>query len=93
MAKFTEYELKALETHPDALRAAADYNDSQESEADAQGYDSCAEHHRARRIELAAEADRIEREWTGSTASGSADAIDTSGIRVDKTTKNGGDGT
>lgn len=59
--KFTEHELKALEQHPDALRAAADYNDNQESEADAAGFDSFAQHHRARRLELAAEAIRIER--------------------------------
>lgn len=60
--KFTPYELAALEKHPDALRAAADYNDSQESEADACGADSSAEYHRARRLELVAEAERIEKE-------------------------------
>lgn len=65
MAKFTEHELKALEEHPDALRAAADYNDSRESEADAVGADSCAEYHKARRVELTREADRIEAGWNG----------------------------
>lgn len=63
--KFTESELKNLEEHPDALRAAADYNDMQETQADAMGMDSCAEHHKARRIELTKEADRIQNEWTG----------------------------
>jgi hypothetical protein len=62
--KFTEQELKNLEEHPDALRAAADYNDIQESQSDAMGMDSCAEYHRARRIELNNEATRIEAEWT-----------------------------
>lgn len=65
MAKFTEHELKVLERHPDALRAAADYNDSQESEADSVGADSCAEYHKARRVELNQEADRIEAGWNG----------------------------
>lgn len=65
MAKFTEHELKALERHPEALRLVADYNDNQESEADAQGYDECAAYHKARRIKLRDEANRIEEQHTG----------------------------
>lgn len=72
MAKFTEHELNVLEGHPDALRAAADYNDSQESEADSMGADSCAEYHKVRRVELNREADRIENSWTGSVPDGEA---------------------
>lgn len=70
MAKFTEHELKWMENHPDALHCAADYNDQQESQADAMGADSSAQHHRARRLELQREADRIQNDWTGSVADG-----------------------
>lgn len=69
MAKFTDAEINVVEHHPDALRALADYHDGQESQADAMGMGSSAEHHRARRIELEREAALIEDEWTGATAS------------------------
>jgi len=63
--KFTKGEQAYLEGHPEAMRLAAEYNDQQESESDAMGMDSCAEHHKARRHELTREAQRIEEEWTG----------------------------
>lgn len=70
MAKFTAAEINVVEHHPDALHAVADYHDEQESQADAMGMDSSAQHHRARRLELQREADRIQNDWTGSVADG-----------------------
>jgi hypothetical protein len=59
--KLTKYELSMLETNPAALRAAADYNDNKESEASAVGDNPSANYHHQRRLDLAAEADWIER--------------------------------
>ena len=60
--RFTEGEIKALEGHPDALRALADWHSVKETEASSIGpeFDKCCEHHSARYAELRAEADRIE---------------------------------
>ncbi len=63
--KFTEGEIKALEGHPEALRALADWHSVKETEADAIGpefADSVA-HHAARYDELRKEADRIEADY------------------------------
>lgn len=73
MAKFTEHELTFLETSPDALRSVADYNDLKESESDAMGESSCAEHHKARRHELTREAERIEAGWNAGGESPQSD--------------------
>jgi GNAT superfamily N-acetyltransferase len=61
--------LKALERHPDALQAVADYNDQMAAEADAQGYEQCVEFHEKRARELEAEAKRVRSEWEGVSTS------------------------
>ena len=63
--KFTESEIKALEGHPDALRALADWHSVKETEADSIGPElaDCVSHHEKRRIELCAEATRIEADY------------------------------
>ena len=63
--KFTEGEIKALEKHPDALRALADWHSVRETEADSIGpeFSDCVEHHSKRCDELRAEAARIEEEY------------------------------
>lgn len=63
--KFTEGEIKALEGHPDALRALADWHGVKETEADAIGpeFADCVTHHAARYDELRKEADRIEADY------------------------------
>ena len=59
--KLEVYELDLLSNNPTALRELADHHDVTETEADAQGYNSAAEHHKARAYELRQEADRIDR--------------------------------
>ena len=63
--KFTESEIKALEGHPDALRALADWHSVRETEADSIGpeFSDCVAHHEARRNELQNEAARIEADY------------------------------
>ncbi len=64
--KFTEGEIKALEGHPDALRALADWHSVKETEADAIGgpeMADCVSHHAARYDELRAEATKIEADY------------------------------
>jgi hypothetical protein len=62
--KFTDHELLSLEVNPEALEAAADYNDVREAEADAMDVGNCAEYHKNRahelRLEAAAQRMRIE---------------------------------
>lgn len=55
------YEIKELSKNSTALRELADHHDVIETEADAQGYNSAAEHHKARAHELRQEAERIDR--------------------------------
>lgn len=59
--KLEVYEVKVLAKNSTALRELADHHDVIETEADAQGYNSQAEHHKARAHELRQEADRIDR--------------------------------
>lgn len=59
--KLEAYELEVLSKNSTALRELADHHDMMETEADAQGYNSQAEHHKARAHELRQEADRIDR--------------------------------
>ncbi len=66
--KFRLHELRALEKHPDALQAVADYNDQMAAEADAQGYSECTEFHEKRAREFEAEAKRVRAEWEGPPA-------------------------
>ncbi len=63
--KFTESEIKALESHPDALRVLADWHSVKETEADSIGpeFAECVNHHEARREELRSEAARIEADY------------------------------
>lgn len=62
--KFTDNEIKALEGHPDALRALADWHSCRETEAASiGGFEDCESHHDSRKKELRAEADRIEAEY------------------------------
>lgn len=60
--KFTDSEIKALEGHPDALRALADWHSVKETEADSIGPElsDCVEHHAKRYNELRTEAARID---------------------------------
>lgn len=66
--KFRIHELKALEKHPDALQAMADYNDQMAAEADAMGYTECVEFHEKRARAFEAESKQIRAEWDGSSA-------------------------
>ena len=63
--KLEPAELEWCAIDPWALRAIADHHDYLESQADAMGASSSAEYHRARRIELHAEANRLEEGLTG----------------------------
>jgi hypothetical protein len=64
MITFTQNELDDMPKNPDVLRALANYHSINETEADAIGdFKECVKFHEARRIELNAEADRIEAEW------------------------------
>lgn len=56
--KFTESEIKALETCPEALRLVANWRDCQQDQADAMDFETTGDGKRAN--ELRAEADRIE---------------------------------
>lgn len=61
MIEFTENEIKAMQSLPDALEVLADHHSVQETMADAIGepFDECVKHHKRRRIELRTEATRI----------------------------------
>jgi len=50
--EFTPDELAAILASPEAVQVAIIWNDLQESMADSQGMNSCAEGHRVRRYEL-----------------------------------------
>ncbi len=60
--KFTAREIKALEGHPDALRALADWHSVRATEADSIGpeFSGSVTYHEDRRNELRIEASQIE---------------------------------
>lgn len=58
--EFSASEIKAMQESPVILSALADYHSVRETEASASEWDSVAEVHRKRRIELEAEADRLD---------------------------------
>lgn len=61
MIIFSENEINEMGQNPNVLRAVATIHDIEESKFDSVGLDSS--YHKKRRIELNAEADKIEREW------------------------------
>lgn len=64
MVTFTQNEIAEMQKDPEAIRALANYHSAQETMADAIGdYTQCVKFHKSRRIELNAEADKIEAEW------------------------------
>ncbi len=63
--KFKDSEIRALQKHPSALRALADWHSAEETKADAIGhpFEDCVKFHKARYIELRAAAQKIEDEY------------------------------